>query len=115
MTYTVIALRKVIVMVLIHQKPWIIDSLFLIFHNTFIRTVLHNSYLVNFCPECGGNLKFDPVSKDLVCESCGLFASREKLDEIRDKRRDQLKDGKKALHDDYLEWWQTSKKDKQSR
>lgn len=102
-------------MVLIHQKPQIIDRLFLIFHNTFIRTVLHNSYLVNFCPECGGDLKFDPVSKDLVCKSCGLFASREKLDEIRDKRKDQLKDGRKALHDDYLEWWQTSKKDKQSR
>jgi hypothetical protein len=90
-------------------------GLFLFFHNAFIRTVLHNSYLVNFCPECGGDLKFDPISKDLVCMSCGLFASREKLDEIRDKRRDQFKDGRKALHDDYLEWWQTSKKDKQSK
>jgi hypothetical protein len=115
MTYTITALRKVPVMVLIHQKPWIIYRLYLIFHNTFIRTVLHNSYLVNFCPECGGDLQFDPISKDLVCMSCGLFASREKLDEIRDKRRDQFKDGRKALHDDYLEWWQTSKKDKQSK
>jgi DNA-directed RNA polymerase subunit M/transcription elongation factor TFIIS len=71
--------------------------------------------LVNFCPECGGDLKFDSVSKDLICKSCGLFASREKLEEIRDKRSEQLKDGRKSLHDDYLDWWQTSKKDKQNR
>jgi hypothetical protein len=44
-----------------------------------------------------------------------LFASREKLEEIRDKRSEQLKDGRKSFHDDYLDWWQTSKKDKQNR
>ncbi|HKI10253.1 MAG TPA: TFIIB-type zinc ribbon-containing protein [Nitrososphaeraceae archaeon] len=72
-------------------------------------------YLVSFCPECGGDLKFDPASKDLICKSCGLFASREKLEELRDKGRDQLRDGRKSLHDDYLDWWQTSKKEKQNR
>jgi hypothetical protein len=108
-------LENILFLMLIQHKPQNMEKLSLIFHNAFIRTILHNSYLVNFCPECGGDLKFDPISKDLVCKSCGLFASREKLDEIRDKRRDQLKDGRKALHDDYLEWWQTSKKDKQSK
>lgn len=98
---------------LIQPKPLIIEKLFLIFHNAFIRTAPHNCYLVNFCPECGGDLKFDPVSKDLVCKSCGLFASREKLDELRDKRREQLRDRRKTLHEDYLDWWQTSKKEKQ--
>jgi hypothetical protein len=44
-----------------------------------------------------------------------LFASREKLEELRDKGRDQLRDGRKSLHDDYLDWWQTSKKEKQNR
>ncbi len=88
------------------------NSIFLRLHNAFIRTPLHNKYLVNFCPECGGELKFDPVSKDLICKSCGLFASREKLDELRDKRKDQLKDARKTLHDDYLDWWQMSKKEK---
>jgi hypothetical protein len=71
--------------------------------------------LVSFCPECGGELKFDPATKDLICKSCGLFASREKIEEIRDKRRDQLIDKKKRVHDDYLDWWQTSKKEKQKQ
>jgi TFIIB zinc-binding protein len=97
------------------SRPYVIDGGFPPFHNTFIRTALHIHYLVNFCPECGGDLKFDTVSKDFICKSCGLFASREKLDEIRDKRRDQLKDGRRAVHDDYLDWWQTSKKEKQSK
>jgi DNA-directed RNA polymerase subunit M/transcription elongation factor TFIIS len=71
--------------------------------------------LVSFCPECGGELKFDPPTKDLICKSCGLFASREKIEEIRDKRRDQFIDKKKRVHDDYLDWWQTSKKEKQKQ
>ena len=70
---------------------------------------------MNFCPECGGDLKFDPASKDMICKICGLFASREKLEELREKGRDQLKDGRNTLHDDYLDWWQTSKKEKQNR
>jgi ElaB/YqjD/DUF883 family membrane-anchored ribosome-binding protein len=51
----------------------------------------------------------------MICKSCGLFASREKLEELREKGRDQLKDGRNTLHDDYLDWWQTSKKEKQNR
>lgn len=71
--------------------------------------------MASFCPECGGELKFDPISKDLICKSCGLFASREKIEELRDKSKDQLTDRRKRLHDDYLDWWQTSKKEKQNQ
>ncbi|NOJ28515.1 MAG: transcription initiation factor IIB 2, partial [Nitrososphaera sp.] len=35
--------------------------------------------LVSYCPECGGELKFDLNSKNFICKSCGLFASREKI------------------------------------
>jgi DNA-directed RNA polymerase subunit M/transcription elongation factor TFIIS len=68
--------------------------------------------LASFCPECGGELKFDSASKNFICRSCGLFASREKIDELRDKMEKDSDYKKKRLHDDYLDWWQTSKKEK---
>jgi hypothetical protein len=68
--------------------------------------------LASFCPECGGDLKFDSTSKNFFCGSCGLFASREKIDELRDKTEKDSANTKKRLHDDYLDWWQTSKKEK---
>jgi transcription initiation factor TFIIIB Brf1 subunit/transcription initiation factor TFIIB len=71
--------------------------------------------LASYCPECGGELKFDLVSKNLLCKSCGLFASREKIDELRDKADNEFTDKRRGLHDDYLDWWQTSKKDKQKQ
>ncbi|HKG41591.1 MAG TPA: hypothetical protein VKA98_05590 [Nitrososphaeraceae archaeon] len=71
--------------------------------------------MASFCPECGGELKFDPTSKNFACRSCGLFASREKIDELRDKAEKDSVYKKKQLHDDYLDWWQTSKKEKQKQ
>jgi DNA-directed RNA polymerase subunit M/transcription elongation factor TFIIS len=71
--------------------------------------------LVSFCPECGGELKLDPASKNFICKSCGLFASREKIDELRDKAERAIEDKKKKRQDDYLDWWQSSKKEKQKQ
>ena len=69
--------------------------------------------MTGFCPECGGNLQIDVVSKNFICKSCGLFASREKIDELREKAQYESMDKKGRTHDAYLEWWQTSKKNKQ--
>ena len=69
--------------------------------------------LVSYCPECGGELKFDLASKNFICKSCGLFASREKMDEIRDKAEEKGTDKRRQMHDEYIDWWQSSKKDKQ--
>jgi TFIIB zinc-binding len=71
------------------------------------------SCLANFCPECGGKLEFDPSSKNFLCKSCGLFASREKIEELRERGETEYMDKRRLQHDAYLEWWQTSKKDKQ--
>lgn len=69
----------------------------------------------SFCPECGGELKFDLTSKNFICRSCGLFASREKIDEIRDRAEAAGEDKRRKKHDDYLDWWQSSKKDKNQK
>ena len=60
-------------------------------------------------------MKYDSPSKNFVCKGCGLFVSSEKLDELRDKAAEkyyETGDGRKR-HNDYLDWWQSSKKDKQ--
>jgi transcription initiation factor TFIIIB Brf1 subunit/transcription initiation factor TFIIB len=71
--------------------------------------------LAGFCPECGGELKYDPTSKNMICKSCGLFASREKIDELRDKAESANQDRSRRRHDDYLDWWQSSKKEKKQQ
>ena len=68
---------------------------------------------MKFCPECGGELKLEPSTKNFVCRSCGLYATREKIDELRDKSEISYQDPKKRMYDDYLDWWQSSKKEKQ--
>lgn len=65
--------------------------------------------LVKFCPECGGSLGFDSITKNFICRGCGLFAPREKFEELQDKIDMQ---DKRDRRDDYLDWWQSSKKDK---
>jgi hypothetical protein len=35
------------------------------------------------------------------------------MDELRDKSEINYQDPKKRMHDDYLDWWQSSKKEKQ--
>jgi hypothetical protein len=56
-------------------------------------------------------MKFDPVTKHFICKRCGLYATREEVNDIRDKlnQRERTREDK---HDDYLDWWQKSKKDK---
>lgn len=71
--------------------------------------------MASFCPECGGELKFDLSSKNFICKGCGLFATREKIDELRDKAEQSREDPRRRHHDDYLDWWQSSKKDKQQK
>ena len=69
--------------------------------------------MVKFCPECGGELKMDSSTKNFICKSCGLYASRDKMEELKDKSQSNSYDSKKRMHDDYLDWWQSSKKEKQ--
>lgn len=56
-------------------------------------------------------MKMDTSTKNFICKKCGLYATREQISDIRYKlnQKERTRDDK---HDDYLEWWSKSKKDK---
>ena len=69
------------------------------------------------CPECGGNTRFNPSMKMIVCESCGLSFSRDEFEEMKRKLRKAVESydveeqqekkvtKKRRRNDDYLDWW----------
>ena len=59
-------------------------------------------------------MKMDPSTKNFICKKCGLYATREQVNDIRDRlnQREVTREDKQY---DYLDWWQKSKKDKQQR
>lgn len=70
------------------------------------------------CPECAAKeikveMKFDLNTKHFICAKCGLYATREQISDIRDRlhKREKTKEDK---HDEYRDWWQSSKKEKQT-
>jgi hypothetical protein len=57
-------------------------------------------------------MKMDPSRKgNFICKRCGLYATREQVSDIRYKLNQKEKT-REDKHDDYLEWWSKSKKDK---
>ena len=56
-------------------------------------------------------MEMDKNTKNFICKKCGLYASREQISDIRYKlnQKERTRDDKS---DDYLEWWNKSKKDK---
>ena len=66
---------------------------------------------MNACPECAGNLKFDPALKRYVCQSCGLSLNREEIDEMSTNNKSVDSDGdeKEKRKKEYLKWWTTKK------
>jgi transcription initiation factor TFIIIB Brf1 subunit/transcription initiation factor TFIIB len=64
-----------------------------------------------YCPECGGDLFYDPRVKRYVCKSCGLSLTFQEISEIRDEIRPDLndEDKRKQRKKDYLSWWFSKK------
>lgn len=63
------------------------------------------------CPECGGEMTSHLKKK--VCESCGLAVTPDDLDNMWDKLHEKKFEDerrKKTQHQEYLEWYQSSKK-----
>lgn len=66
--------------------------------------------MTNACPECSGELHYEPNTKHFICKKCGLYATREQLSDIKDKLKPEKK---KSKEDEYLEWWLSGKKSSQ--
>ncbi|GAG28771.1 unnamed protein product [marine sediment metagenome] len=64
-----------------------------------------------YCPECGGDLFYDPRVKRYVCKSCGLSLTFQEISEVRDSIRPDLNDEDKRRQKkkDYLSWWFSKK------
>ncbi len=81
------------------------------------KTLLYNSFLVvllvKVCPECGGSLSLDSITKNFICRGCGLYAPREKFEELHEKLNKAGDRNEKK--EEYLDWWQSSKKDKKNQ
>ncbi len=56
-------------------------------------------------------MKSDPHTRHFVCRRCGLYATREQVSELR-IRLNRKEKTRQDIQDDYLEWWQKSKKEK---
>lgn len=57
-------------------------------------------------------MKLDASTKHFICKRCGLYATREQVSDIKFKLNQREKT-RQDKQDDYLEWWQKSKKEKQ--
>lgn len=66
----------------------------------------------NYCPECGGVLFYDALARRYVCKSCGLYATKDELQEIRDRLKKDWGEERRRKRErsEYLDWWLTSKK-----
>ena len=63
---------------------------------------------MSYCPECGGELHYDPPIRRYVCKSCGLSLSYQELMELKDRLRPDFEseeDKRKKKRKEYLDWW----------
>ncbi len=56
-------------------------------------------------------MKIDTSTKHFICKRCGLYATREQVSDIK-HRLNQRERTREDKQDDYLDWWQKSKKEK---
>ena len=57
-------------------------------------------------------MKFDAATKHFICKKCGLYATREQINDMHDKLNNR-KVTREDKQYEYLNWWQRSKKDKE--
>jgi hypothetical protein len=64
-----------------------------------------------YCPECGGDLHYDPRVKRHICKSCGLSLTFQEIAELRDEIQPDLsdEDKRRKKRKDYLSWWFSKK------
>ena len=68
---------------------------------------------MTYCPECGGEMQYTPVTKRYVCKSCGLSVTHQELIELREQLKPKFEseeEQRKKKRDEYLKWWLSKKK-----
>jgi len=67
-----------------------------------------------YCPECGGELRYDAEHKVYSCLSCGLTFRHQELIEAYDaaRSRETEEEKKRQERRDYLKWWLRSREEK---
>ncbi|MEM0052638.1 MAG: hypothetical protein QXL89_00365 [Nitrososphaeria archaeon] len=66
--------------------------------------------MVERCPECGAIMSYEVSTKSYLCKSCGLYATKEQLEELREKmRQSDEKSKKKKQQSEILSWWLSKK------
>ncbi len=66
-----------------------------------------------YCPECGGDLHYDPSIRRYTCKSCGLSLSYQEIMELKEKLRPNFEnkdEQRKKKRKDYLDWWFSRKR-----
>jgi len=63
-----------------------------------------------YCPECGGEMRYDQPLKRYICKSCGLSLTYQELMELRDRNRETPESGteeekRRKRRKEYLDWW----------
>ncbi|MGQ9596227.1 MAG: hypothetical protein ACUVQY_02990 [Thermoproteota archaeon] len=68
---------------------------------------------VYYCPDCGGELRYELVTKTYICKACGRIYSFEELKTTREKflksiaESDEEKKRKRRM--EVVKWWLSKK------
>jgi tRNA(Ile2) C34 agmatinyltransferase TiaS len=68
---------------------------------------------MRYCPECGGEMHYMPVTKRYVCKSCGISLTHQEYIELRQQLRPRIgseEDQRQKQRKEYLKWWLSKKK-----
>jgi len=65
---------------------------------------------VEYCPECGGEMIYDPKIRMYTCKSCGLTLTYTEILEARRRSHpyDEV-EAQKQKRREYLKWWLSKK------
>ena len=69
--------------------------------------------MVQYCPECGGEMFYDVKTKFYTCKVCGLTLRYHEIEELRRRniaRVDVEEERKRRERSEYLKWWLSKKK-----
>ncbi|MGP3667875.1 MAG: TFIIB-type zinc ribbon-containing protein [Candidatus Bathyarchaeota archaeon] len=68
--------------------------------------------MVQYCPECGGEMFYDVKTKLYSCKVCGLTLNYHEIEELRKRNiaKSSVDEEKKREKSEYLKWWLSKKK-----